>query len=231
MTTDHAWIHALRGRFVAFEGADGSGKSTQLRRFIDLARTAGVGLCEVREPGGTHVGERIRAILLDKASDGITLRCEMLLYMASRAQLVETRIRPAIARGELVIADRFVTSTYAYQGSAGGLPEPEIDAVARVACDRTLPDLIIIFDVDEKTAARRTGVEPGGRQHPHAGPSLFADRMEDRDASFRTAVRAGYLAQAARDPARHAVLDASGTPDEVWARLLDALRAFAARPA
>jgi dTMP kinase len=119
---DLAFLPSLAGRFLAFEGPDGSGKSTQFKRFVRACTEAGVPLCEVREPGGTEIGERIRAILLDKAHSDMALRCEMLLYMASRAQLVEQKIRPALAGGKLVLADRFVASTLAYQGAAGGLP-------------------------------------------------------------------------------------------------------------
>ncbi len=152
---------ALRGRFVAFEGPDGSGKSTQLKRFVEAARAAGVALTCVREPGGTAVGEAIRQVLLSPQSE-MTIRCEMLLYMASRNQLVEERIRPALARGELVVADRFLSSTHAYQGAAGGVPAAEIDAVARVATGGLQPDLVVLFDVDQATAARRTKGEAKG---------------------------------------------------------------------
>lgn len=131
---DVSFLSSLAGTFIVFDGPDGSGKSTQFRRFAALCRAAGAAVCEVREPGGTRVGERIREILLDPVHAEMSLRCEMMLYMASRAQLVEERIRPALARGELVLADRYVTSTLAYQGAAGGLPFEEIMAVARAAC-------------------------------------------------------------------------------------------------
>jgi dTMP kinase len=220
------FLARLAGRFLAFEGPDGCGKSTQLRRLVEACRGEGVPVCEVREPGGTPVGERVRQVLLDKASDGMTLRCEMLLYMASRAQLVETVIRPALARGELVVADRFLASTYAYQGAGGGLAVEEIDAVARVATGGTLPDLNVIFDVDEATAARRAGIVPGkaGARRPDAGVSLFADRMEVRGMEFHRRVREGYLALAARDPGRHVVVDARGDANGVWSLLVGVLR-------
>lgn len=219
-------VRGLRGRFIAFEGADGSGKSTQLRRLVDACAANGVPVCEVREPGGTDVGEQIRGVLLNKDNVGMSLRCEMLLYMASRAQLVESRIRPALADGKVVIADRFVSSTYAYQGAAGGLPDAEIEAVARVACGATLPGLVLIFDVDEKTAGRRAGLVTSGKGAKAASAGmLFSDRIEDRGREFQRAVREGYLALAQRDPARHAVIDARGGPDEVWAELLKTLDA------
>ena len=159
-------MHHLAGRFVVFEGPDGSGKSTQFRRFSRACQDAGLTVCEVREPGGTYVGERIRAVLLDHADEEICLVTEMLLYMASRAQLVEARIRPALARGELVLADRYVASTLAYQGAAGGLPLEDIRAVAQVATGGLTPDLTVIFDVDQATAASRL--------------SPLLDRMESR---------------------------------------------------
>lgn len=219
------FLSRLAGRFLAFEGGDGSGKSTQLRRFADLCRAAppeggGLTVCEVREPGGTPIGEKIRAVLLDKANAGMSLRCEMLLYMASRAQLVEERIAPALARGEVVLADRFLASTYVYQGMAGGLPRADIDAVAAAACHGVRPHLNIVFDVDETTAGKRTGIAP-----PKGGPaSLFADRMEDRDAEFHRKVRRGYLQLARDDPDHYLVIDAGGEPEEVFGRLLEGLK-------
>ena len=204
--------HRLGGRFLAFEGPDGSGKSTQLRRFVAACHAAGVEPVEVREPGGTEVGERIRAALLDHLeNEDMSLRCEMLLYMASRAQLVEARIRPALAAGTLVVADRFVSSTLAYQGAAGGLPEAEIRAAADIACQEVRPDLNVIFDVDEPTAARRMG--------------LLRDRMEAKGAAFHAKVRAGYLAQAKADPEHHLVIDATRDEDTVFAALVEGLHA------
>lgn len=224
--TEQDLLDKLRGTFLAFEGPDGSGKSTQLKRLVALCLRHDIPVCEVREPGGTPIGEQIRQILLH-TKDEMSLRCEMLLYMASRVQLVEQRIRPALARGELVIADRFVGSTYAYQGSAGGIPIAEIDAVAAVALQGVLPDLVLIFDVDEETAARRTrGVvkKSGGKQAKVAGQvTLFDDRIEQRGEAFHAKVRRGYHELAAREPARHRLIDASKGPDEVWAGLIRVL--------
>ncbi len=146
---------AIRGRFLVFEGPDGSGKTTQLARFAAACDGAHLPTTHVRDPGGTVVGERIRALLLEHSEEDIGARCEMLLYMASRAQLVAHRIAPALARGECVLADRFYASTLAYQGTAGGVPAEEILAAALIACGDNRPDLTIIFNVDEQTAATR----------------------------------------------------------------------------
>ncbi len=208
--SDLSWARQLAGRFIVFEGPDGSGKSTQFRRLAALLHEAGVPLCEVREPGGTPTGERIRQVLLDPALAGMTVRCETLLYMASRAELVERRILPALARHECVLADRFIPSTLAYQGAAGGVPVSEIAAVARMATRGLMPDLVIVFDIDEVAAARRL--------------SPLLDRMEAKGAAFHRAVRKGYLDQAAADPARYAVIDASRSEDEVWHALVSTLR-------
>jgi dTMP kinase len=167
-------------------------------------------VCEVREPGGTVVGEKIREVLLDRAHTGMGVTCETLLYMASRAELVEQRIIPALSRGELVLADRFVASTLAYQGSAGGVPTADIAAVARVATGGLTPDLNIVFDLDEHAAARRL--------------SPILDRMEAKGLEFHRAVRRGYQEQVRSDPLRYLAIDASRSPEEVWGSLLLALR-------
>ncbi len=217
---DNSWVPSLKGRFIAFEGPDGSGKSTQYRRLLALCKDHDVTCCEVREPGGTGIGERVREILLDHAHHDMTLRCEMLLYMASRSQLLEQRIKPALRRGELVLADRFVSSTFAYQGAAGGLPLSEIAAAADIALQGTVPDVVVIFDVDEVTAAQRInpllGAAPG---RDPKGP----DRIEARGSEFHRKVREGYLDLAKRDPAHHLVIDASKGPEDVWTALLEAL--------
>ena len=215
--TEHPWINSLRGKFLAFEGPDGSGKSTQYRRLLSLCKQANITCCEVREPGGTPIGERVRDILLDHAHHDMTLRCEMLLYMASRSQLVEQRIRPALKRGELVIADRFVSSTFAYQGYAGGVPVKEIAAAADIALQGTVPDVVVIFDVDEVTAARRINPLLGASANDRE--SKTPDRIEARGSDFHRKVRQGYLEMARNDPKHHLVIDASQGPEEVWAEL------------
>ena len=215
IVADTAWMSSLGGCFVVFDGPDGSGKSTQFRRFADIARATGLEVVEVREPGGTAIGEKVRAILLDPANAEMTTRSEMLLYMASRAQLYEQRIAPAIAAGALVLADRFVSSTLAYQGTAGGIDEEEILAVGKVATGNHWPDLTVVFDVDTDVAMKRL--------------SPLLDRMEQKGMDFHARVRSGYLAQAIRWAHRYAVVNASVAPDAVTHGLLDAVATWTAQ--
>jgi dTMP kinase len=206
------WPSNLAGAFIVFEGPDGSGKSTQFRRFLGWCHELGIRVTDVREPGGTLVGGDIRDILLDPAHEAISLRCEMLLYMASRAQLVEKIIRPALEAGRCVLADRYVPSTLAYQGAAGGLPVEEIHAVARVATMGLEPDAVLIFDVDETTAAKRL--------------SPLLDRMEAKGVEFHRKVRRGYLEQARKHPDRYRVIDGSLPEATVWGLVQDALKSL-----
>ncbi len=205
------WLQHLAGRFIVFDGPDGSGKTTQFARFVNYCRDTGIDVCEVREPGGTTIGEQIRAILLNPDNIEMSLRCEMMLYMASRAQLVEERIRPALDRGQLVLADRFLSSTRAYQGAAGGLSEAEILAVGKVAVGSIWPDLTIIVDVDERVAARRL--------HP------LLDRMEKKGLEFHRRVREGFLAQARAQPSQYLVVDGTCEVDAVFAAVLEGVAA------
>ncbi len=203
------WIERLGGRFIVFDGPDGSGKSTQFARFAGHCRGAGLAVCEVREPGGTSIGEAIRRVLLDPANTQMSLRCEMMLYMASRSQLIEETIGPALRRGELVLADRFISSTLAYQGCAGGMDMQEILAVGRVAVAGNWPDLTVVFDVDGAVAGTRLDPQP--------------DRVELKGAAYQRQVRAGFLDQAAGDPDKYLVIDASPDADAVFDTLLAAM--------
>ena len=220
-----ALVPHLAGKFIVFEGPDGSGKTTQLKWFIDSLRSAGLVVCDVREPGGTAIGEQIRQILLHTKAD-MNLRTEMLLYMASRAQLIEERIKPALARSEAVIADRFIQSTFAYQGAAGGLDERDIRDVGRAALHDIVPDLVLVFDVDAVTAAKRTrGVEKVGRKTVASGSAgLFDDRIEQRRTDqTHEIIRQSYLSQAAADPKRFRVINAMRESEAVGRDLLAAI--------
>ncbi len=210
--TDLPWLEHLRGKFVVFDGPDGSGKTTQFRRFVTLCEAHGLDVCEVREPGGTAIGEQVRDLLLhyrDDEDGDMAPACEMLLFMASRAQLIAERVRPALEQGCLVLADRFISSTLAYQGAAGGTPIDDIIAVGQVALGNTWPDLVVVFDVDERTAASRLN------------PLL--DRMEQKGAAYHAKVRRGYHDQAKREPEKHLILDATAEPGVVFERLLTQL--------
>ena len=192
---------SLQGKFIVFDGPDGSGKSTQITRFVEWCRGQGLTVKEVREPGGTSIGEQIREVLLATKNVEMTLPCEMLLYMASRAQLMEQEVIPALERGEIVVADRFISATLVYQGYAGGLPVHWIEQVGEVALQEKWPDLTIIFDVDGETASRRLN------------PLL--DRMELKGQTFHKKVREGFLALAENEPEKYAVIDSTAPIDAV----------------
>jgi dTMP kinase len=212
MLADLDWLPDLRGTFMVFDGPDGSGKTTQFRRFVELCESHDIRVCEVREPGGTAIGEQVRDLLLHYRDDdhgAMAPACEMLLFMASRAQLIAERIRPALRDGCLVLADRFISSTLAYQGTAGGTPVADILRVGQVALGDTWPDRVVVFDVDEATAAKRLN------------PLL--DRMEARGAAFHARVRQGYLDQAIQDPDRYVVIDARADENTVFDLLLKKL--------
>ena len=200
----------LPGRFLVLDGPDGCGKSTQFRRLVKYCEALSVMVEEVREPGGTQIGEQVRDVLLDPANDMMVVRTEMLLYMASRAQLIAERIEPALERNRLVLADRFISSTLAYQGTAGGLSPEEIAIVGKVTTGGTAPDLVVILDVDTDVAASRISGE--------------LDRMERKGRAFHERVRAGYLAQVERDPEHYLLVDASQPEDAVFEQLLSGLR-------
>ena len=195
--------------FITFEGIDGSGKSTQVGMLAHwlLARSSSRPVVVVKDPGGTNIGDRIRSILLDPAHGAMRVQTEVLLYFASRAQLVGETIRPALEQGALVVSDRYYDATVAYQGYARGVDRVVLDQIQRYATGGLEPDLTFVLDVDPevglaRAAGRRTG----------AG----YDRMESEGADFARRVRAGYLDLAARNTDRIRVLDASLSPDDVF---------------
>jgi dTMP kinase len=213
----------LAGRFVVLDGGEGCGKSTQLARLATRLRQHDLRVTAVRDPGSTPIGERVRGVLLDpEAGAGMAMRCEMLLYMAARAQLVDEVIRPALDAGGVVLADRFVSSTLAYQLGGGGLTADEIRNVARVATAGTMPDLTVILDLPTEVAQER--VVP---QHV----SLFADatvaadrdRIEQRPDAYHRSVRENFLRQARDEPGSYAIVDAGGDADLVEASVLAAV--------
>jgi dTMP kinase len=184
--------------FISFEGPDGSGKSTQIERLAADLRDSGFEVVTVREPGGTPAGERIREILLGEGPDlRVDPRADALLFNASRAQLVADVIEPALARGAIVIADRFADSTLAYQGYGSGLPLDALRAIISFATAGRTPDLTLLLDLSaEQGLARKSG----------SGRTRFEDGF---DAAFHVRVAEGFRALAAAEPARWKLLDAN----------------------
>ena len=202
----------LAGSFIVLDGPDGAGKSTQLSLLAETLSAARVEVCRLRDPGGTTIGDRIREILLDRKHDGMSVECELMLYMASRAQLAAEHIRPALAAGQCVLCDRFISSTIAYQG-AGGANVDTIRRVGQVAVGDAWPDLTIVLDIDVEVGMDRLSDEP--------------DRMESKPLDFHRQVREVFLQQAADDPDRFAVVDARGEIQQTYAGVLDAVAAWA----
>jgi dTMP kinase len=204
------------GLFITFEGGEGCGKSTQLERLAARWRGLGRDVVTTREPGGTEIGEHLRELLqFSKAGHGMAPETELLLFAASRAQLVRELLRPALARGAIVLADRFLDSTTVYQGVARQLDPAQVAAINAFAVGDCRPDLTFLFDLDPDEARARLMRRP----RPVGAP----DRMESQPREFHDAVRRGYLALAAAEPARVQVLDAAASVEElaeqVWRRV------------
>ena len=200
----------LGGRFVVLDGGDGVGKGTQLDLLAAELERQGVGVCRVFDPGGTAIGDRIRQILLDNAHNEMAVECELLLYMASRAQLAAERIRPALAAGKCVLGDRYISSTVAYQG-AGGAETRAVLAAGQIAVGATWPDLTIVLDLPVEAGLAR------------AGNGAEPDRMESKAVEFHRRVRQLFLTQARDQPDRFAVVDAAGDVQDVHRRVLSTL--------
>jgi dTMP kinase len=210
-------LSATTGRLIVLEGPDGSGKTTQAARLAAWLGSNGREVVTFRDPGGTALGERLRSIVKDRSGLSIGMRAEMLLFMSSRAQLVEEVIQPALERGAIVVGDRFMLSNVVYQGYAGGLNVEEIWKVGLVATGGLLPDLTFIVDVPPEVAGLRIG------------PAR--DRIEDRGEDYRNKVRDGFLTASKMYPAPIAVVDGSGDLDSVAARLQsEVTRALALAP-
>jgi dTMP kinase len=221
MPTDRS--HAHPGLFLVFDGPDGGGKSTQAVRLKTWLEERGFDVVACRDPGGTPLGDRLRSMLLDRETVPISMRAEMLLYMASRAQLVDAVIAPALAAGRIVISDRYLLANIVYQGRAGGLHEEEIAMVGMIATAGLLPDLTIVLDIAPAQALARLGAA--------------RDRIEDRPLFYQERVRAGFLAAAREQgaastelaeggsvyPAPIVVIDASVDADTVFKRIQQAV--------
>ncbi|MFJ8494764.1 dTMP kinase [Streptomyces sp. NPDC094038] len=189
------------GFFIALEGGDGAGKSTQAEALAEWIRAKGHEVVLTREPGATPVGKRLRSILLDVSSAGLSHRAEALLYAADRAEHVDTVVRPALERGAVVISDRYIDSSVAYQGAGRDLSPTEVARINRWATAGLVPHLTVLLDVEPETARERFTEAP--------------DRLESEPAEFHARVRAGFLTLAASDPGRYLVVDAGQEPESV----------------
>ena len=205
------------GLLIVFEGFEGAGKTTQLRLLTERLRAEGLEVLSLREPGGTHLGDSIRGILLDPAQK-ISPATEALLFMASRAELVPQQIDPALARGVVVLMDRFFLSTYAYQIYGRGLPEAEIRSANALAVGGLVPDLTIVLEISATEGMHRASAR-GAHDRMEQSGKEFHDRVERAFALFA----GGDWQRAHKECGPIAAVDGRGNPEEVHARVIDAL--------
>lgn len=199
--------------FLSFEGIDGSGKSTQARLLAAALEGRGIACVVTREPGGTAGAEAIRGLLLETEGEGWNPRAEALLFAAARSDHVEQLIRPALERGQWVISDRFVDSSRAYQGGAGGLSDAEVLDLHRIGSQGLLPDLTLLIEVSPEVASARTSARDGES----------ADRIGGRDSAYHAQVAAAFASFAAAEPARFARIDGNRSAEAVHSAVVQAL--------
>lgn len=208
----------MTGKFITFEGPEGSGKSTQVKRLAEKLDAQGIEVVCVREPGGTATGEAIRNILQhDAAGEPLGERAELLLFTASRAQLVDRVVLPALDRGEWVLCDRFIDSTMAYQGFARGMEIDTLDQINGFAINRRKPDLTLLLDLDVGRGFQRL-------EKRYADGKGSADRFEREARGFHLRVRDGYHQLAEREPERFRIIDSDCTIDEVASKVWNAVK-------
>jgi dTMP kinase len=206
--------------FISFEGLDGSGKTTQVQRLASWLRTHGLDVLQLREPGGPRIGDAVRTVLHDHANANMDARTELLLYCASRAQLIVEQVQPHLAAGGIVLSDRFADSTIAYQGYGRGLDIAFLITLLQFATRGVKPDVTLFFDVTPERALERR-LTSGGE----------VNRLDTEAMDFHKRVRDGYNALIVQEPARWRVIDASGSPDEVAKRMLEVVKPFVMRDA
>lgn len=210
----------LRGKFIVFDGNEGCGKSTQASLLRDrLVREAGLDVLLVRDPGTTRIGEQVRQILLNPDNAEMSMRAEMLLYMAARAQMMKEIIQPALDLGKLVLSDRFISSTLAYQLGGDGLTAQQIRNIGDIAISRRWPDLTLIFDLPVELSSQR--VKPKfTRSDKDAAAKAEKDRIEQRSRDYHEQVRQNYLDQVRSNPDQYRLIDASksveAVHEDVW---------------
>ncbi len=212
-----------RGKFITFEGLDGTGKSTQMRKLGEVLRAAGQKIVETREPGGTATGEKIRRVLLDSKTDGLDPLAEMALMFASRAQHIAEVIEPALAAGAIVLCDRFTDSTEAYQGSGRRLGSAAVLDLHRVLCGNLQPDLTLLLDSDAAASVSRAR-RRNTRASKNMGRGHDENRFEQEKRAFFLRVHEGYMAIARREPGRVVMMDARGTPAQTHAKIVEVVR-------
>ena len=205
------------GRFITFEGGEGCGKSTQIRILAERLRAAGKDVLLTREPGGTELAEKIRALVREESADPPNIRAETLLFLASRAQVVENVIRPALAAGKWVLCDRFADSTFAYQGYGRGLDLDEIKRINSFATGGLVPDRTVLLDVSPEVSAKRMRAR-------EAATNTEADRMEKAGDGFHSRLAKGFLELAAAEPERFVVIPADGSVEEVEEAIWNSIR-------
>jgi dTMP kinase len=217
-----------RGKFITFEGLDGSGKSTQLDKLARSLRAHGVSVTITREPGGTAAGEKIREVILHSSTSGLSYQTEMALMFASRAQHIHEIILPALAEGRIVLCDRFTDSTEAYQGGGRKLGTKPVLQLHGILCGNLQPDLTILLDNEVSFSVDRA--RRRNRKHKDAKSDRGTDkdkdenRFEQESRAFFGRVRHAYLAIAAREPHRVHIVNARGTPSETHAVIMELVR-------
>jgi dTMP kinase len=207
----------VTGTFITFEGIDGSGKSTQLRLLANFLSSQGSDVLVTREPGGTPVGLRLRAALLD-AQEQVDPLTELLVFAADRAQHVRRVLRPALEAGQIVLSDRYADATRAYQGAGRGFPKELISEIVQLATEGLVPDLTLLFDLSVIDSSARTRRRSEGK--------LKGDRLDSEDTDFHTRVRDAYLHLAAKEPERFRIVTTNGPVEETHERVKEIVVPF-----
>ncbi len=213
-----------RGRFVTFEGLDGCGKSTQLEKLAATLRGEGVSVVATREPGGTPTGEKIRNVLLDSGTAGLSPYAELALMFASRAQHIKEIIQPALASGDVVLCDRFTDSSEAYQGGGRKLGSAAVLDLHRVLCGDLQPDLTILMDSEVAASVERARRRNKAKVSENGNTQGDENRFEQESRAFFGRVRSSYLAIAEREPQRVALVDARGPAEQTHAKIVEIVR-------
>ena len=213
-----------RGRLITFEGLDGCGKSTQLEKLAKALRADGFPITVTREPGGTAMGEKIRNLLLDSATAGLSPLAELALMFASRAQHLKEVVQPALTEGRIVLCDRFTDSTEAYQGGGRKIGIEPVLALHKIVCGNLQPDVTILMDSDVSASVERARRRNVARASDGSREKHDENRFEQESRAFFGRVRQAYLAIAASEPERVFLVDARGTPEETHARILEVVR-------